>query len=197
MTGYVRALKSRAMARNGAARDETGAVLVLALVFLIAVGGIVGALANWATNDLNNTAKFTSARSLQYAATSVTQTAIQSMRYAPLLSTAQGLQTLNASPPSYCWGTGGNSSLTTVEGTTSENMTVWCSTVWTPTSGNTRVVTFSTCLSTYFQGRLYLPVYSLFQMGMLLSISLAANALLERLGAWRTRARSVVVSLAP
>jgi hypothetical protein len=43
------------------------------------------------------------------------------------------------------------------------------------------LVSFATCLSTYFQGRLYLPVYALFQMGMLLTISLAANILLERL----------------
>jgi hypothetical protein len=42
------------------------------------------------------------------------------------------------------------------------------------------LVSFATCLSTYFQARLYLPLYSLFQMGMLLVISLAANALLER-----------------
>jgi hypothetical protein len=43
------------------------------------------------------------------------------------------------------------------------------------------LVSFATCLSTYFQGRLYLPVFSLYQMGMLLSLSLAANLLLERL----------------
>ena len=43
------------------------------------------------------------------------------------------------------------------------------------------LVSFVTCLSTYFQGRLYLPVYSLFQMGMLLAVSLAANTILERL----------------
>jgi hypothetical protein len=42
------------------------------------------------------------------------------------------------------------------------------------------LISFATCLSTYFQARLYLPLYSLFQMGMLLVISLAANALLER-----------------
>ena len=35
------------------------------------------------------------------------------------------------------------------------------------------------CLSTCFQARLYLPVYSLFQMGMLLAVSLAANVFLE------------------
>ena len=42
------------------------------------------------------------------------------------------------------------------------------------------LISLATCLSTYFQARLYLPLYSVFQMGMLLVISLAANALLER-----------------
>jgi hypothetical protein len=37
------------------------------------------------------------------------------------------------------------------------------------------------CLSTFFGARFYLPVYSLFQMGMLLAVSLAGNVLMERL----------------
>ncbi len=124
-------------------RDEAGAVLVLALLFLGSVGLVVGALASWTTNDLNNTAHFASARSLQFAASSATETAIQNIRYTPLLLTTQ---TLNASPPSACWGTSPSTpSTVTSNGST---MAVWCSTVWTPTSANTRVVTFSTCVST-------------------------------------------------
>jgi hypothetical protein len=129
--------------RLGAGHDEAGAVLVLALVFLLTVSLIVGALMSWTTNDLNNTSKFASARSLQYAATSATETAIQAIRYTPLLWTGQTLQTLNASPPSYCWGSGPTSQLTT----DSDSMAVWCSTAWTPTSANSRVVTLSTCQS--------------------------------------------------
>jgi hypothetical protein len=53
------------------------------------------------------------------------------------------------------------------------------------------LVSFATCVSTYFQGRLYLPVYSLFQVGMLLAISMAANVLLERLGGRRKARRPV------
>jgi hypothetical protein len=45
------------------------------------------------------------------------------------------------------------------------------------------LVSFATSMSTYFQARLYLPVYSLFQMGMLLAVTLAVNVLLERLKA--------------
>ena len=48
------------------------------------------------------------------------------------------------------------------------------------------LVSFATCLSTYFQGRLYLPVYSLFQTGTLLAVSLAANVFLEILQVLRT-----------
>jgi hypothetical protein len=46
------------------------------------------------------------------------------------------------------------------------------------------MVSFATCVSTYFQARLYLPVYSLFQMGMLLAVSMGANVLLERWAAF-------------
>jgi hypothetical protein len=122
--------------------DEAGAVLVLALVFLIVVGAIVGSLTTWTMNDLNNTSHFTSARSLQYAANSATEVAIQSIRYNPLLGTDQ---TLNASPPSYCWGNATTPALPAIDG---ENFAVWCSTTWNPSSSQTRVVTFSTCLVT-------------------------------------------------
>jgi hypothetical protein len=49
------------------------------------------------------------------------------------------------------------------------------------------LVSFATCLSTYFQGRLYLPVYSLFQTGTLLAVSLTANVLLEMLQVFKNR----------
>jgi hypothetical protein len=43
------------------------------------------------------------------------------------------------------------------------------------------LVSFATCLSTYFQARLYLPLYSLFQMSMLLAISLAGGIVLDKM----------------
>jgi hypothetical protein len=124
----------------GAARGEAGAVLVLALVFLITVGGIVSALASWGMNDLNNTGQFTSARTLQYGASSATEVGIQSIRYTPLWST-QTAQNATPSQPTYCWGSGPMSDLA-IDG---EDVAVWCSTVWTPLSANTRAVTFSAC----------------------------------------------------
>lgn len=120
---------------------------MLALVFIVAVSLIITGLANWALNDLNNTAVFSSSRSLQNAAQSATEVAVQSIRYAPLISA-----TLNASPPSYCWGSGPSSELATTEFTSvpfsgGAYIAVWCSTAWNPSSFNTRVVTFSTCLA--------------------------------------------------
>ena len=65
--------------RNG--RDETGAVLVLALVFLGVAGVIIGSLVTWSSNDLLNTSNLQGARSLAYSAGGATDVAIQSARY--------------------------------------------------------------------------------------------------------------------
>ncbi len=124
-------------------RDEAGAVLILALAFLLTAGTIIGGLAGWITNDLNNSTQFKSARALEYSASNATELAIQSIRYDPLLATTQ-----NANPPAPCWGTGPGSDVSIPEaGTTSDDMSVWCSTKWTPSSASTRVVTISTCSS--------------------------------------------------
>lgn len=122
-------------------QNETGAALILALVFVFVVGGVIASLSDFVMNGLNNTTNFSSARSLQYAASSATDLAIQSIRYTPLLGPQQ---TLNASPPSYCWGSG-PSQLLNVDGVAS--ISAWCSTAWTPIAAATRVVTISTCVS--------------------------------------------------
>jgi hypothetical protein len=131
--------------------DEAGAVLILALLFLVVVGLLVGGLTSWTANDLGNTLTFQQARSSQYALSSATQVAIQSIRYTPLLASGQ---TVNASPPSYCWGTAagsdptyGGSELTTQ----GDPVNVYCSTVWNPTSATTRIVTVSACLQLALQ----------------------------------------------
>jgi hypothetical protein len=124
--------------------------LILALVYIFTVGMIVAALASWATNDLNNTAHFTTVRSLQYALSSVTETAIQSMRYDPLPATTPPANTATpvATSPGYCWTP---ASGYTYDGLTpvidGENVAVWCSTVENLAQGTTRVVTFSACMS--------------------------------------------------
>ena len=142
---HVDALGNRVSERihKSRAGDEAGAVLILALAFLLTTGAIVGGLAGWITNDLNNSTQFASARSLQYSASNATELAIQGIRYDPSLATTQ-----NANPPAPCWGTGSSSDVSIPEGsTTSDDMSSWCSTEWTPSSASTRVVTISTCLS--------------------------------------------------
>jgi hypothetical protein len=139
-TRVPRGLRRDMGARTVGARNENGAVLVLALVFLIVVGGVISALATWGMNDLNNTGQFTSARTLQYGVSSATEVAVQSIRYTPLWTT-QTAQNASPSQPTFCWGSGPMSDVT-ING---EDVAVWCSTVWTPLSANTRTVTFSAC----------------------------------------------------
>jgi hypothetical protein len=117
-------------------------VLILAFVYLCAVGVTIAGLAGWAANDLDNSTTFGNVRELQEATTSVTTFAIQQIRYTPELSASQ-----NASPPVPCWGSASSSGLTISENAVSYPIDVWCSTVWNPTSGDTRVVTFSACNS--------------------------------------------------
>ena len=61
-------------------RSETGSSLILALIFIVVVSILVGAVSSMAMNDLNNTTQFNSATTLDYTATSVANLAIQSVR---------------------------------------------------------------------------------------------------------------------
>jgi hypothetical protein len=60
--------------------DESGAVLILALVFMVAGAMIVLALASAASNDLTNTTHFASARAQTYAAGGATNVSISDVR---------------------------------------------------------------------------------------------------------------------
>ena len=140
--------------RTSRAGDETGAALILALMFLVVIGLIVGGLASWTANDLSNEVVFQNARSAEFALNSATQLAIQNIRYAPLITpnTVLGTdETLNASPPEYCWGPGptaSNPNATPGSELTTQGYTVavWCSTAWNPALSTTRQVTISACL---------------------------------------------------
>jgi hypothetical protein len=136
----LKSSKSAEFVRESSNDDDSGSVLILAMAFLVAISLIVGAMADWAMNDLNNTTKFNSASSLNYAATSTAQVAIQSIRYTPLMPQTQS--------PTYssCWtpSTGYVSQLSNFDGFT---VAVWCSTVQTLASARTRVVTLIACTS--------------------------------------------------
>jgi hypothetical protein len=163
---------SVAQRKNG--HGDAGAVLILALVYIIVISVTVGALAYWATNDINNTGVFFSGTQLQFAASAATKTAIQSIRATPEPATpANGsaltsVQTLitgtntagNAFDPSAqlpfygeCWTPVGGSGPSTITPINGLSITVWCSTGENLagnviTNGGTRVVTVYACLST-------------------------------------------------
>jgi hypothetical protein len=120
-----------------APRGESGAVLLLALVFMVAVGLIITTLLSFAGNDLKNVSTFKAQRTTEYALGGATQAAIQSIRYLPA---SQSTPT-PANPP-VCPGVGPSLTIDT------STVTVWCSVIFTPPSFNTRVVTFSACLTT-------------------------------------------------
>jgi hypothetical protein len=131
-----RAIRSRRWGR----RDDSGASLILAMVYIVTVGLIVGTLATWASNDLNNTVVFRGQASLDAAATGMTKLAIQYVRYNPLITNTQ--QVGVASPPVACWG---GTDVTQIQPIDNDQVAVWCSTVWQPELATTRVVTFYAC----------------------------------------------------
>lgn len=118
--------------RHARANAEAGSSLILALIFLVVSGLVVISLATWTANDLNNSAKFTSAEALKSAANSAVELAVQNTRY-----TFAG-QSTNISLPQPCWGSSSQFSA----------ITVYCSTLWSPASASTRVVTYSACRNT-------------------------------------------------
>jgi len=69
---------------------ETGATLILAMVFLISISLVIMALASWTTNNLNNTLKFRYSSSSLYAAEAATQVALRASRYTVPASTVTG-----------------------------------------------------------------------------------------------------------
>ena len=140
-------LKSETRASGGSDRDETGAVLILALAFILAIGLVVGTLADWASNSLRNTSQFQSASELHYALSSATNTAIESIRYSPLPSNPTIAENNGqATPIGECWTPlSGSASTLTVDG---YSVAVWCTTTIDLAQNTTRVVSFFTCLST-------------------------------------------------
>ncbi|HEY5120660.1 MAG TPA: hypothetical protein VII84_03705, partial [Acidimicrobiales bacterium] len=120
--------------------DERGALLILALIFIVVISVIAGSLTTWVTNDLNNTGKFDSALSYESTANSAVELALQSVRY------NFAAQTLNAVPPQPCWTTAPSVSQVTFN---TQTVSVWCTTNWSPLSPNTRAVTFYACRSNF------------------------------------------------
>ena len=137
--------------RHGGAGDESGAVLMLALAYIIAISLIVGALADWAMNDLNNTTKFNSTGQLHSVVSSVTNLAIQNIRDTPDPSNPPN----NTPPPptglGNCWVPVGSPAVSqyTIDTYT---VVVWCNTDTAFAKAQTRKVTLYACLSSLNSG---------------------------------------------
>jgi hypothetical protein len=116
--------------RGTSTHDDVGAVLILAMVFLIGAGMAILSLVGLSGNDLLNTSHLNTVRSLDYAAGGATEVAMWNTRYSFTSATAS---------PVACSGT--NPSVL-ING---QYFEVWCSTVPNPGTSNTRVVTFLAC----------------------------------------------------
>lgn len=119
---------------------DRGAVLVLALIFVVAVGLVATALATWATNDLNNSKTFTTVEALHSDASGMMKMSVQYVRYNPIISFNQAAGV--SSPVVACWGGTKPANLPLID---HFQVAVWCSTVWNPGSAATRTVTFYAC----------------------------------------------------
>lgn len=117
-------------------RGERGASLILALVFIVVVSIIVGAVSSLALNDLRNTTHFNSATSTSSSLSDVANLAIASVRYAPQT-------TNNTTGP--CFGTSTQQVFDQVP------VAIYCKSVPHPGSSQTRVVTMYGCLATSSQ----------------------------------------------
>jgi len=116
--------------------DESGAVLVLALVFLLTVSLIVTGLLTWVGTSLHDTGVFSNERNVEFAATDAVNLAIQNTRYS-----FDPYTLLDASSPQSC--------LAPAYPVSNEqaSIAVYCTMVWQPFSANTRIITYSACLS--------------------------------------------------
>jgi hypothetical protein len=114
--------------------DEAGAVLILALVFILATSLVIAGLLAWSGRDLSNVSSFQQNRVQNNAMNSAVETAIQSVRYSPTACPSGGLQVPVPNP---------NSQFNQV-------IDVWCSTLTNNGSIQTRTVTLAACPDTAF-----------------------------------------------
>ena len=114
-------------------RGDDGAVLILALIFLLVVSLVITAILTWAGTSLTATGNFQTERNTEYGATAAVNLAVQTTR--TTFDTGSPTPFLNNPTPELC----------ATYGTPSFH--VYCTMVWQPYSSNTRVFTYSACLS--------------------------------------------------
>ena len=140
---------------DAAANDESGAVMVLALVFLVSVSLIVTALLGLVGTSVKATGTFGDERNVEAAATDAVNLAIQNTRYSfdygntgtpPLPNSAYPDTPNNPySPNNPMLNNPTPPSARPIRCPAANSVDVYCSMVWQPYSANTRVFTYSAC----------------------------------------------------
>jgi hypothetical protein len=105
------------------ARDECGAILILALVFMVVTALLITGLTAWVGNDINNIGTLKSARTTLYAADGAIQVATANTRYVYPATTTPGFCPNTASQPS--------TDPFTIDG---QGIKVWCAQTVNPTN---------------------------------------------------------------
>jgi hypothetical protein len=118
-------------------RGDDGAVLILALIFLVSVGLLITAILGWAGASLTATGSFQTERDIEYGASAAVNLAVQSTRFE--FDAGSPTPFLNNAAPELC------ATYATPGQTTS--IDVYCTMLWQPYSSNTRVFTYSACVS--------------------------------------------------
>jgi hypothetical protein len=136
-------------------RDERGSALVLALIFVVAMGGIILALATFTSNSMLTTSNVRAQRTVLNDAETATVTAMQSLR-----SNYSGTEDAQGNPGAYlgpntavsCFANnvtpagGGNVVLPSSNPQSSgSSVSLYCTGNYNPTSPATRVVDFFAC----------------------------------------------------
>jgi hypothetical protein len=131
--------------------DDKGAVLILAMVYIIVISAMVATLTGWASNDLNNSTKFQNANEFHYALSSAMNTAIESERYSPDPTTpTAGQYGGTATTLGQCWqpANGAAYKMPLTGSLDGYVVSVWCTTLINLASATTRTMTAYACLST-------------------------------------------------
>ena len=119
------AARSATQVKNGG--DESGAVLILALIFLIAVSLIVTGLLGWVGTSLKGTTADSYERNVEFAATDAVNLAVQNTR---LAFDPYGL--LDAAAPVPCLGPSPTSTYNYLVPNEQATISVYCTMVWQP-----------------------------------------------------------------
>ena len=134
-------------------RSDRGSSLILALIYVVAVSLVALALADWATNDLSNTTKFSNASQFDTALRSIVELGTQNIRYKPLNTTLSTTIPPQPGPVGLCWTpTSGSMDSQIVDG---YSLAVWCQTTESTASiksSATRLVTLYACPTTITTG---------------------------------------------